>query len=177
MLQLSSNLFNRRVMSLRSGSPTAIAAEPIINPHNLKIIGWWCDIPGVASRQVLLAEEVREITPKGLVVNDDDALCPPEDLVRHKETLEINYQLMDKTVKTKRQKLGKVSDYSYNDGMFVQKLYVARPLMRVFSADDTSIIDRTQILEVADDYILVKDTDIKATEEELAGAASPIVPA
>jgi hypothetical protein len=52
-------------------------------------------------------------------------------------------------------------------------LYVARSLIKVFSAEDTAIIDRTQILEITDTYILVRDTEVKAGEEELAGAAVP----
>jgi hypothetical protein len=45
--------------------------------------------------------------------------------------------------------------------------------MKVFAAEDTAIIDRTQIVEITDTYILVRDTEIKAGEEELSGAALP----
>lgn len=169
---MSGSLFNIPVISLRIGRTIAVAAEPIINPHNLKIIGWWCKESG-SGISVLLSEDVRESTPKGLAVNDEDVLSPPEDLIRQKEILETNFQLVDKLVRTKRQKLGKVHDYSYNDGMFVQKLYVARPLIKVFSAEDTVIVDRTQILEVTDHHILVRDTDVKASEEEVAAAPAP----
>ncbi len=148
-----------------------MAVEPIINPHNLKIMGWWCKSAS-DEVQVLLADDVRNEMPSGLAVNDEDALSNPEDLVRHKEILDIQFQLMDKTVKTKRHKLGKVSDFSYNDGLFVQKLYVARPLHKVFTTEDTLIIDRTQILEVTDHYILVRDAEIKATTEELSTAGA-----
>src|SRR5579884_999108 len=127
MLMLSKSLLNQPVMSLRTGSQIAIAQEPIINPHNLKILGWWCSGPA-GRRLVLLAKDVRQVMPNGLAVNDEEDLSSPEDLVRHSEILNIQFQLMDKLVKTKRQKLGKVSDYSYNEGLFVQKLYVSRPL-------------------------------------------------
>jgi hypothetical protein len=119
----------------------------------------------------LLAEDVREILTSGLAVNDEDAMSPPEDLVRHSEILNIKFSLIDKIVRTKRNKLGKVNDFSYNDGMFVQKLYVARPLHKVFAADDVLIIDRTQIIEVTDNYIMVRDTEVTQTSEEYAGAA------
>ncbi|MBX4188566.1 hypothetical protein KW792_00505 [Candidatus Saccharibacteria bacterium] len=171
MLMLSKSLLNRPIMSLRIGSQIGVATEPLINPHNLKIMGWWCKTTG-GQTKVLLAEDIRELMPNGLAVNDEDDLSLPEDLVRHKEVLEIAFQLLDKPVRTKRHKLGKVSDYSYNDGMFVQKLYVARPLRKVFTTEDTLIIDRTQILEVTDHYILVRDTEIHATADELAGAAA-----
>lgn len=124
---------------------------------------------------MLLAEDVREIMPGGLAINDESDLSDPADLVRHKEILDINFELLEKPVRTKRRKLGKVSDYSYNDGLFVQKLYVARPLHKVFTADDTLLIDRTQILEVTDHYILVRDTEVTADAKELASL--PAVPA
>jgi hypothetical protein len=161
---------NRPVMSLRTGAQIGVAETPVINPHNLKILGWWCSTPD--GRQVLLAEELRDSVPEGLAVNDEDSLSDPSDLVRHKEILDISFELMDKPVRTKRQKLGRVSDYSYNDGMFIQKLYVARPLRKVFSSEDTLIIDREQIIEVTDKYIMVRDTEVKATAEELAGAVA-----
>src|SRR4051812_5660103 len=160
MLMLSKSLVNKPVMSLRSGGQIAIATEPIINPHNLKILGWWCKAPG-GRRLVLLSEDVREVMPTGLAVNDEEDLSVPEDLVRHGDILSTQFQLMDMPVKTKRHKLGKVNDFSYNEGMFVQKLYVARPLHKVFTAEDTLLIDRTQILEVTDHYILVRDTEVR----------------
>jgi hypothetical protein len=158
-------------MSLRTGSQIAVAEAPIINPHNLKILGWWCNGPD--GKQVLLADEVRDFVPEGIAVNNEEALSDPGDLVRHREVLDINFELMDKLVRTKRQKIGRVNDYSYNDGLFVQKLYVARPLRKVFNAEDTLIIDREQIIEVTDKYIMVRDTEVKATADELAGGAVP----
>ncbi|MDB5160909.1 MAG: hypothetical protein JWO96_289 [Candidatus Saccharibacteria bacterium] len=170
MLKLSASLKNLNVISLRSSGVVAIALEPIINPHNLKIIGWWCKSPMSTKNLVLLSDDIRDRLTNGLAINDEDELCAPEDLVRHKETLDINFDLSGKTVKTKRSKLGKVQDFSYNDGMFVQKLYVERPITKVFAAEDTLIIDRNQILEVTDNYILIKDSEVKSTEGKFARA-------
>lgn len=170
---MSKSLFNRPIMSLRTGGQVGWAVEPIINPHNLKILGWWCKMSGNGQSLVLLAEDVREMMPTGLAVNDEDALATIDELVRHRDILEVRFELLDKLVKTKKHKLGKVSDFSYNDGMLVQKLYVARPMTKIFSSDDLLLIDRSQILEVTDSYILVRDAEVKATDEELAGAAVP----
>lgn len=176
---MSKSLLNRPVMSLRSGGQIALATEPVINPHNLKVLGWWCKVAGQNNQQVLLADDVREIMPRGLAINDDSDLCVPEDLVRHREILNIHFQLMDKTVKTKRYKLGKISDYAYDqDSMFVEKLYVMRPLVKLFASEDTLIVSRNQIVEITDKYILVKDADVTVAdeepEEEMASAAEAI---
>lgn len=171
MLKLSSELNDLRILSLRSGGPVAMALLPIINPHNLKIVGWWCRAPGKSTNLVLMADDVREVTEKGIAINDEEDLTPADDLVRHREILEINYELIGKPVRSKHDKIGKVTDYSYNDGMFIQKLYVERPLHKVFTTEDTVLIDRTQILEVTDHYILVKGTDIKSKKRVPAIAA------
>lgn len=161
---MSKSLYNLPVMSLRVGGPIATALEPIINPHNLKIMGWWCVVPS-KQRLVLLSEDVREIMPTGLAVNDESALATSDDLVRHREVLDTGFQLIDKVVRTKRSKIGKVSDYVYNDGMFVQKLYVAKSLVKILANEDTVIIDRSQILEVTDSHILVSDTEVSVGKE------------
>lgn len=176
MLFMSKNLFNRPVMSLRTGSRVATAIEPIINPHNLKILGWWCASHHKSGRQVLLTDDVREIMPSGIAVNDEDVLSSPDDLVRHQEILNIRFQLIGKNVKTKRRKLGKVADFSYNDGVFVQKLYVSRPITKLLSSQDTLLIDRSQIIEVTDSYILVSDAELRATVEETVPAGAVIAP-
>lgn len=172
---MSSSLKNLPVLSLQSGDRVATAEEPIINPNNLKILGWWCRANSAPDSRVLLVEDVREAMPQGLAINNESALSEPGDLVRHDEVLKIRFQLIDKKVKTKRHKLGKVSDYAYDsEGYFVQKLYVAASLVKVFSSSDTLVIDRTQILEITDSYILVRDSDVKATESELAPAIGAV---
>ena len=121
----------------------------------------------------MLTENIREMAPDGLMVDDETSLSSPAELARHREILDIKFQLPDKLVKTKRQKLGKVSDYTFDESMFVQKLYVTRSLTKIFSSEDTLIIDRDQILEVTDHHILVEDTDVKATEEVTVPAGAP----
>lgn len=174
MLMLSSKLSNMPVMSLRVGGQIAQAGQPIINPHNLKILGWYCQVNKKSKTpHVLLTESVREYSDRGIIVDDEESLTEPKDLVRHKDIIALNFQLIDKPVKTKHRKLGKVSDFSCNEGMYVQKLYVAKPLVNLFSNDSTLIIDRTQIIEVTDHYIVVKEAEVKETAPELV--AEPVI--
>ena len=175
MLRMSGSLLDQAIMSIRSGLMIGVAKQPVIDPRNLKILGWWCRVGGNRQLLVLLAEDVREMMPQGFAVNDEHSLSLPTDLHRHREILANNFQLLGKPVKTKRRKLGKVADFSYEDGsMFVQKLYVGRSLIKIFTNDDTVIIDRRQIIEVTDQYILVEDTEIKDTSEETVPAAATI---
>ena len=82
MLQLSSALANKAVMSLRTGTAVATIGQPIINPNNLKIEGFYCEDIFSRSQLVLLHQDIREILPQGFVVDDVDVLVPPAELVR-----------------------------------------------------------------------------------------------
>lgn len=174
MLKMSNSVYNQPVMSLRNGGQIGVALEPVINPHNFKILGWWCRVKGGNHQYVLLAEDVREVMPEGLAVNDEADLSLPADLHRHREILDIRWQLPGKVVRTKNEKLGKVREFSYDEtSFFIQKLYVERPLVKVFLNDNTLVIDRSQVLEVTDSYIMVEEPAVTETAEEAVPAAEP----
>ena len=72
---MSASLLNQPVMSLRTGTPIGTAVEPIINPNNLKILGWWCHTKISSDHLVLLADDIRDFMAEGFAVNDEDALA------------------------------------------------------------------------------------------------------
>ncbi len=161
MLALSNNLIDRPILSLRSGGRIGTALEPIVNPHNLQIIGWWCDNLAEESDNVLMTSDVREVLPTGIVIDDSHNFSNPEDLARQKEVLDTNYKIIGKQVRTEHQKIGKVADYVYDSTFLIQKIHVEQSLLKAL-AQDTRIIGRNQIIEVTDKYILVKDSSVKA---------------
>ena len=60
MLRLSESLVNRPVMSLRTGQQVVTAHEPIINPNNLKIEGFYCSDCFSKEELVLLYQDIRD---------------------------------------------------------------------------------------------------------------------
>jgi uncharacterized protein YrrD len=162
MLQLSDLYINRRVLSLRTGSVIGHAYSPVINPDNLKIVGWYASANGEKGTMILPASEVRDMISKGIVVNDHDAITHPDDLVRFKDILNVNFELIGKTVVTDNKKrLGKVLDYSVDSkSMYVQKIYVSQSLFKGLNKTQL-IIDRDQIIEITDKKIIVKELDQK----------------
>lgn len=167
MLQLGKNLVNRPVMSLRTGGEVAIALEPIINPDNLKIEGWFCQDRFSKDHLVLLTQDVREIYKNGIIVNDHDVLVEPKELIRLQKVLELQYELINKPVQTaNKKKIGKVSDYAVElPSLYIQKLYVAQSLIKSFNGGGLSV-DRNQIVEVTNKRVVVQDPlqPIKATQ-------------
>jgi uncharacterized protein YrrD len=161
MLRLSKSYYNQHVLSLRTGGKIGVAREPIINPNNLKIEGWYCSQNYENGEFILPIGEVRDIIAKGIVVNDHDSLTAPEDMIRLKKIVDLHFQLQGKIVKTEaKTKLGKVADYAVDDeSTFVQKLYVNPSLLRGIT-ENQLVIDRTAIVEITDREVIVKETTV-----------------
>jgi sporulation protein YlmC with PRC-barrel domain len=171
MLQLSASLLKKSVLSLRTGSPVAIVKEPIINPNNLKIEGFYCEDRFNKQQLVLLYQDIRDILPEGFVVNDHDVLVEPEELIRLKEIMDLRFGLIGKQVVTvDKEKVGKVSDYATETGtMYVQKIYVSRSILKSLSTGTLSI-DRTQINEITPSRIIINEL-LKKTPAAAAATA------
>jgi sporulation protein YlmC with PRC-barrel domain len=158
MLQLSTSLINKSVLSLRTGMPIATVTAAIFNPNNLKIEGFYCQDRFDKKQLVLLYQDIREMLPQGYVVNDHDVLVEPDELIRLKDVLELNFELIGKQVETtSKEKVGKVTDYATEtETMYVQKVYVSQSILKSFTGGSLSI-DRTQINEITPRRIIINE--------------------
>jgi sporulation protein YlmC with PRC-barrel domain len=158
MLRLSESLLNRPVMSLRTGQQVATAVEPIINPNNLKIEGFYCTDRFNKEELILLYQDIRDIIPQGLVVNDHDVLTPPDELVRLQKVLRSGFTLIGKPVVTvSKQHVGKVSDYATEmETMYIQKLYVTQSMLKGFLGGSLGV-ERNQVNEITDKKIIINE--------------------
>ncbi len=154
-------LLNRPILSLRTGTQVGTTLAPIINPNNLKIEGFYC-LDASRQQLVLVAQDVRDVLPQGIVVNDEDVLTAAGELVRLQKVINLNFELMGKhVVTTSKQKLGKVNDYATEtNSLIVKKLYITQSLLKSFSGGNLGI-DRTQIVEITDRQIVVNDIHAK----------------
>lgn len=175
MLRLSGEYINKPVMSLRTGGKIAIATEPLINPNNLKIEGFFCIDRFDNSELILLAQDIRDFLPQGFAVDDHEVLSEPGELVRQREIIDIRYQLMQKPVVTdKRKRLGKVVDYAVDSqSLYIQKIYVGQHLLKSLTTGQLSVV-RDRIVEVTSKKIVVKDPKepLKHTKKALQPAAA-----
>lgn len=158
MLQLSSAFANKNVMSLRTGTPVAIITKPIINPDNLKVEGFYCEDIFNKAQLILLYQDIRELLPQGFVIDDHDVLAQPDELVRLKRLMDLDFQLAGmQVVSNSKQKIGKVADYATEvETMYIQKLYVSRSVFKSFTTGQLSV-DRNQIIEISNSRILIND--------------------
>ena len=171
MLILSNSLVNKSVLSLRTGTPVATITAPLINPNNLKIEGFYCQDRFNKKELIMLYQDIREILPQGYVINDHDVLVEPEELIRLKDVLNLNFELLNKQVVTVAgDKVGKVSDYAVeSETMFVQKIYVAQSIIKSFAGGSLSI-DRNQVNEITPRKIIINELAKRSPLAAPAGA-------
>ncbi len=164
---------NIPIFSLRTAHVVGTAVKPILNPNNLKIEAWFAESRFEGGLLLLPSSEIRELSRQGIAVNDQDAITPAEDLVRLEPLARLDFQLIGKKVETDlRRKLGKVDDYSTEtSGFYVQKIYVRPTALRAFSQKPT-MISRSQIVEINDKKIIVKDTSVPL--KSLVKAPAPV---
>lgn len=158
MLQLSNALIGKDIVSLQTGGPVGESLGAIINPNNLKIEGFYCQDRFEKKQMILLSQEIRDILPQGLVVNDHHALSDPEELIRLKEILDLGFDLIGKPVyTTSKHRIGKVADYAVDSSsLYIQKLYVARSILKSLNTGQLSV-DRTNIVEITSKKIVIQE--------------------
>lgn len=159
MLQLSKSILNRPVLSLRSGGPVATTVGAVINPNNLKIEGLYCqDAEDRKKTLILLYQDIRDVLPQGLAVDDHDVLAEPSELVRLKSLINLRFQMLGKHVVTDSgQRMGKVVDYAVEvETMYIQKIYVAQSVFKNLAGGNLGV-DRSQIIEISDKKIVIQD--------------------
>lgn len=150
------------ILSLRNGRTIAKLSDPIIDPNNLTIVAFYCELRTTDGDTVVFVNDIREFSNKGIIVDSEENLMEIEGLVRLEKIIEINFSLIDKKViSDKKRKVGKVTDYTIDDRTFsIEKLYVRPTLLKNISGGDL-IIGRRQIVEVNDSEVVVKDADIQ----------------
>jgi uncharacterized protein YrrD len=172
MLKLFESTPQTSVMSLRSGSSVGTIVKPIINPNNLFIEGWFVEDNRSGHQLILLSTDIRDILPQGFAINDYDVLSEPNELIRLKELIKLNFNLINLKVASESGKsYGKINDYAFEtNNSFIQKLYASQPLVKTLSGGNLSI-DRSQIIEVTNKRLVIEDP----TEKARGRAASPSV--
>jgi sporulation protein YlmC with PRC-barrel domain len=175
MLLQKESLEGAPVMSLQTGAPIAQTSQIIIDPRELKVVGFYCAGPRLDVQPAILnVSDIREMSDIGLIVDSADVLMSPDDLVRLKEVLNFNFTLDNKQVVTNSgNKVGKVITYTLdNTTLFIVKLHVRPTGLRAFKTTEL-LIDRTQIVQVTDDEVIVKDAKVK--KKATAPVVAPVI--
>jgi len=162
MLYLSTKLKEQPLLSVRSSGRIGTVLEPILNPHNLHIDGFYCEVFSSNSEQILLDIYVRDLGVRGLVIDDHVNLSDPDELVRLQPILDMNFQLVGKQALVNNKKIGKIVDYAIDrDSLFIQKFYVQPPVWQSINQNNL-VFDRLSVVEVTDSHILFSGPEVTA---------------
>ncbi len=168
MILLGSTLKNIPIMGIQTGNQLALTGDPIIDPAKLVVVAYELTGNLLNSHPLLLTvADIREMSDIGIIVDSSDEFVAPEDIIKINDIYNFHFSLVGMSVTNeRRQKLGKVIDFTIDTGGFViQQLTVKRPFLQSFN-DTELLIHRSQIIEINDDSIVVH-SEAKAPEPEL----------
>ena len=167
MLINGSKLIETPVLSLQAGGPVAWTRKAIIDPDNLKILGFLVHGPLVDGKDehVLDIKSVREFSQYGMVIDSIEEIVSEDDVVKIAKILKLKFDLIGLKVETKKKsRLGKVSGFTCTENDFIiQQLIVQRPALKSFF-DSELTIPRSEIVEINDYKVIVKDEEKKIKE-------------
>ncbi len=178
MLLTIANMIDTPVMSLQTGTELARIGQPIINPHNLKIVAFYVHGPLVDFEPaVLFADDIRELGELGAIVDSTDNIMPPDGLVRLEEVINYGFKLDNiHVVDDRKHKLGRVENYTLDpDTFMVQQLYLKPTLMKQFSLASLTI-NRSQIVSIDNQKIIVRAPSVKDKVAKTVGNVAKSVP-
>lgn len=158
MLILGSRLLNYPVMSLQTGAAVAHTRQPVIDPGTLGVLAYTVEgalLPRDKT-QLLRIVDVRELSDMGLIIDSIDEIVSYGEVIKLDELYDLGFPLIGMKVRDeKRQKLGKVIDYTIDITTFTAvQLTVRRPMFHSLT-DTELLIHRSQIIEITDDAIVV----------------------
>lgn len=104
MLFNGSRLIGCPVLSLHVGGQVASITELIVEPDNLKIIACRVSGPLVGKEvgEILPMESVREFSRLGMIVDSADEFVEPDEIIRIKKVLDLNFHLVGLRVESKQ---------------------------------------------------------------------------
>ena len=171
MLISYSRLIGAPILSIQAGGPIATIKNAIVDPDNLKILGFNLEGPLLnhTDATILDVRSIREYSQLGMVIDNIEELVAPDDVIKIQKVLELNFDLINLKVKTKKgTKLGHLIDYtSTSEDFIVQQIIVKRPLVKAL-VDPELTISRKEIVEITDYEVIVKDEEkvLKARAEK-----------
>ena len=171
MLISYSRLIGVPILSIQAGGPIATIKNAIVDPDNLKILGFNLEGPLLnhTDATILDVRSIREYSQLGMVIDNIEELVAPDDVIKIQKVLELNFDLINLKVKTKKgTKLGHLVDYTVtSEDFIVQQIIVKRPLVKAL-VDPELTISRKEIVEITDYEVIVKDEEkvLKARAEK-----------
>lgn len=182
MLMIGSKIIGMPVLSLHLGGKIAIVKKAIIDPEDLRVIAYVVEGPIIQNDpevgNILMAEDVREMSPEGIIIDSSDVFVVREDVIRIDKVMSLNFDVIGLKVLTpNKRKLGKVADYTLDSqSLMIYQLIVQRPMGLMSLSDPQLTINRSQIVEIDDYTVTIKHDkeQVKVPEKKETAVAEEI---
>lgn len=160
MLVYASKLIGTPILSMQAAGAIGAVTGFIVDPNDLKTLAFYVSGGPIKNNNILAIKSIREYSKYGCVIDSIDDLAEKDDIVKISKIIDLNFDLNGLKVETKKgTKLGKVIDFTLTAGDFiVQQIVVSRPLAKRL-LDPELIIPRSEIVEITDYKIIVKDEE------------------
>lgn len=163
MQRLASQIIGAQLFSVHTGSKIGEITGLLVREKDLKLELLVAKVPDSNLVLYLLSNDIRAFDGNKIIIDSYDKLSEAEDLLRHQDIIKTRQNFFGIKVQTQSGKqLGKVKDYSVDiTHFFAAKLHIRANLpQRLFH--ERLIIDRTDIVDMTKDKIIVRDATIKA---------------
>jgi len=160
MLLPGTQLTGTPVMGLQTGTRLAQTGAPLIDPSNLAIVAYEVEGPLLNTHpSYLRIADVREIGNIGMIIDSADEFIDLDDVVKIKKLHDLRFKLIGlPVIDQSKRRIGKVEDYSLDsDSFIIQQLHVKRGILQGFT-ETTTLVNRSQIVEINDEHIIVRTT-------------------
>jgi len=154
-------LNERPIISLQTGQIIAWPFEPVLEIATLEILALMCRGTHAKQPVLLISQDIRQYATDCFIVDNEDELTNPHEIIRLDSNLKNHYSPIGKPVfEESGRKLGTIEDYLINfETNRVQKLHVRKPLLQGLFGSNL-IIDRVQITDITPARITVRDLTV-----------------
>lgn len=163
MQRLASQIIGAQLFSVHTGGKIGKITAILVRETDLKLELFIVSAIENKKPLYLLSSDIRALDRSRIIIDSYDKLSEAEDLLRHQDLIKSDNKLFGTKVQTQSgKKLGKVKDYSVDiTHFFVTKLHIHTNWpQKLFH--ETLVIDRSDIIDITKDKIVVRDTTIKA---------------
>jgi sporulation protein YlmC with PRC-barrel domain len=165
---LAHDIQNMPVISLQTGDTVATLQLPVIDMGTLKVAAFRCEALSSGRSMVLLPRDIRQFATDGLLIDNEDELSEPHDLVRLSQLLKQDFNPIGKAVVTDMgRRLGTIENYALDlEHHHIQTIIVKPPMLRSWLGSNLTI-DRVQIVDVTPKKVVVRDAVMLMPAESL----------
>lgn len=157
------------ILSLQSGEVAAYTKDPVIIASSLQIAALTCQEATTRQKMMIRTQDIRQLSAEYVLINSEEELVAPQDIVRLRREIKAAYNPVGQPVMTESgRRLGVVKEYLFDPAnYFVTTLNLRRPVWFI-RPGITASINRSQIVDVTINGIIVRD----ATVEDALGASA-----